>query len=139
MLKVVIDANVWVSSLLADGNARRIRERFEAGQFQVCFAEELLAECRDVMARPKFRQQITPTQSARLLALIQHMAILVELPSAIPPVSRDPKDDPLLACVAAVHCDFLVTGDKDLLSLTEYEGAQIVSPARFLEILGARS
>lgn len=46
----------------------------------------------------------------------------------IPAVSRDRKDDPILA--AALHCsaDYLITGDLDLLALKEYHGIPIIAP-----------
>ena len=135
MLKVVIDTSVWISSLLANGNSRRIREKFEGGQFQLCVAEQLLEECRGVLGRPKFSRQISPMQAARLLELIEHTAAFVQLPSPIPAVSRDPKDDPFLACAAAAECDYLVTGDEDLLVLKQHGRTRIVSPAQFLQAM----
>lgn len=54
---------------------------------------------------------------------------------ALPGVTRDPKDDAILACAVEGEADFVVSGDKDLLVLGVYEGIQVVAPRRFLEIL----
>jgi predicted nucleic acid-binding protein len=50
-------------------------------------------------------------------------------------VTRDPKDDAVVACAQEGEADYIVSGDQDLLVLEEYGDVQIVSPREFLEIL----
>jgi predicted nucleic acid-binding protein len=45
------------------------------------------------------------------------------------PVSRDPDDDHVLACALAAQADLIVSGDRDLLTLREYQGMPILSTA----------
>ena len=47
-------------------------------------------------------------------------------------VCRDPNDDHVLAAALAVKADFIVTGDKDLLSLEVFRGIRIVAARPFL-------
>lgn len=57
---------------------------------------------------------------------------------SIPAVTRDPKDDYLLAYALVGKADYLVTGDKDLLVLqAEIPDFEIVSPRQFSEILSS--
>src|ERR1035438_6302260 len=51
------------------------------------------------------------------------------------PVAPDPKDSFLLALAEASQADFLVTGDKELLSLKHYKSTRIITPAAMIEIL----
>lgn len=53
----------------------------------------------------------------------------------LPGVTRDPKDDPLVACAVEGRAGYLVSGDRDLLDLGEGGGVQVVTPRWFLEIL----
>jgi predicted nucleic acid-binding protein len=46
-------------------------------------------------------------------------------------VCRDPDDDVVLATALAGGCRCIVTGDRDLLVLGEYQGIVIVSPRDF--------
>ena len=46
-----------------------------------------------------------------------------------------PKDSFLLALAEASQSEFLVTGDKELLSLKQHRSSRIVTPAAMLEIL----
>jgi predicted nucleic acid-binding protein len=52
------------------------------------------------------------------------------------PISRDPKDDYLIALGRAASAHVLVTGDDDLLDL-ELPELKIVSPREFLDLLPA--
>jgi len=61
-------------------------------------------------------------------------AEVVEMPQ-IPTVSRDVTDDEFLANSEAAEADYLVSEDKDLLILTEYEGVKIMDTATFLTLL----
>ena len=48
---------------------------------------------------------------------------------------RDPEDDKFLAAATEGKAGYVVSGDKDLLSLKKYRNVQIVRPAAFLKIL----
>jgi putative PIN family toxin of toxin-antitoxin system len=70
----------------------------------------------------------------RVLDLLSE-AELVELPLDIPRVSRDPKDDKFLATAVVGEASYLVSEDRDLLDLGEYQGIKIVEVATFLKFL----
>jgi len=48
--------------------------------------------------------------------------------------SRDPKDNKFLELAKTVRADYLITGDKDLLVLKDFEGCRILKPSEFLLI-----
>jgi uncharacterized protein len=50
-------------------------------------------------------------------------------------VPLDPKDDVIVATAIRAQAEYLVTGDRHLLSLGSYRGIQIVTPRRFLNLL----
>ena len=52
-------------------------------------------------------------------------------------VVRDPDDDMIIGCAIAADADYLVSRDKDLLSLGSHEGISIIAPEAFLQILRA--
>ena len=51
----------------------------------------------------------------------------------------DPFDEMFLRCVLLGNAHYLVTGDKHLLDLTQFGGAEIVPPSQFLQILDERN
>ena len=54
------------------------------------------------------------------------------MPGVVP---RDPDDDKIIACAVAAGAGYLVTRDRDLLSLDRYEAIEIISPETFLRIV----
>ena len=52
------------------------------------------------------------------------------------PHLRDQRDLPVLAAAVGGHADLMVTGDKDLLVLREFQGIGIVNPVEPLRTLG---
>ena len=48
-------------------------------------------------------------------------------------VCRDPDDDKFISCAVDGKCIYIVSGDKDLLSLGRHENVEIVTVAQFLD------
>ena len=53
-------------------------------------------------------------------------------------ICRDPDDDKFIACAIDGHCHYVVSGDKDLLSLKRYGDVKIFTVADFLELFPER-
>jgi predicted nucleic acid-binding protein len=59
----------------------------------------------------------------------------VELPESIPPISRDPDDDRVIACAVIGRADAIASGDRDLLSLKRVGEIPILTATELLEQL----
>ena len=133
-MTVVLDTNVVVAALVAEGLCREVVLRAVRRRV-LASSTGLMDELTETLRR-KFT--ISPA-TATFLAALRKQIQLVE-PGALPKaVCRDPDDDLVLATAVAAHADLIVTGDDDLLVLRTYEGIEIVSPRRFLERLDADS
>jgi predicted nucleic acid-binding protein len=49
-------------------------------------------------------------------------------------ITEDPSDNRILECAAASGSDYLVSGDKHLLKVGQYQRFKIVPPAEFIGI-----
>jgi predicted nucleic acid-binding protein len=78
----------------------------------------------------KFRRDPRPT----LEWLISASHLVVAAPAG-KQRSRDPNDDPYLACALAARAEFIITRDGDVLDLGKPFGIQIVTPRVFLNRL----
>ncbi len=137
-MRVVIDANVWVSAAIRTGPAHRIVQRWltGAGDFEVIICHTLIAEVADVLtARPRMRKWIPLEVAERYVATIQVLADVVEDPAVIGTTTRDVDDDYLVALAREHGADFIVTGDNDLLDWAE-QRPPVITPAAFEELLG---
>jgi predicted nucleic acid-binding protein len=54
---------------------------------------------------------------------------------SLPGVTRDPKDDAVVACAVEGEADYIVSGGQDLLTLGEFRGIRVVTSREFVEIL----
>jgi len=93
----------------------------------------MLAELGDVLSRSKFgntRHQIDEFLSIMVRGSI--LATIVECPKFI---EEDPDDDVVLATALEGRAEYLVSGDKHLLSLREFRGIRIVTVREMLETL----
>ncbi|MCE1171591.1 MAG: putative toxin-antitoxin system toxin component, PIN family [Azovibrio sp.] len=131
---MVIDTNVWISGLLSSSGAPAQVTRWVVRNSQPVFSAETFAELKGRLWRPKFDRYVTLEQRQRFLLDLESIAHWVEVPSAIAAkmLCRDPADDKFLhvALAAGAHC--LITGDQDLLVLSETAsalGVRILSPA----------
>lgn len=86
---------------------------------------------------PKFK--LTPEEQRELLADYLPYCTTVCLPAKPPrvPACRDPRDVPFLELAAVGKGDYLVTGDRDLLSLGGRLSCPIVTPDAFLVSLAS--
>ena len=89
-----------------------------------------------VNKRPHLAHRIVPQRFNRFRDQFRSLAeIIPPIDQPIPRMTRDPKDDYLIAYAVIGEADYLVTGDKDLLVLEQIVGVTIVTPARFADLL----
>ncbi len=128
--KIIIDTNLWISFLISK-NYTQFDEIIFARKFVLIFSEELLVEFLIVIKRPKFRRFFTEEDTENLIETIQEYAEFIAVKSEVR-VCRDEKDNFLLALSKDSNADFLITGDNDLLELSEFESTRIVTILEFL-------
>lgn len=132
-MKLVLDTNVLVAALVADGLCRDLVRR-RVRDHELCTSTPMLKELTATLHR-KFGVKAAEIP---LLEEYRRRATLVE-PAALPaPVSRDPDDDMVLATAIAAKAVVLISGDDDLLCLKSHQGIRILSPRQFLELLDGR-
>jgi uncharacterized protein len=138
---VVLDTNVWLSALLWGGAPDRILQLVEQGELQAIGSDAILDELATTLEKPKLKkrlQQLSLDRNAVMLAVRQTMVVVVAKPLKVPDL-RDPKDEMIIAAAVAGQAAAIISGDKDLLVLVEFQGIPIQSPRDFLETFSART
>lgn len=94
----------------------------------------MLEELADVLTRQQCTKRLAAIgqSGAQVLADYLQVVELIE-PVNIPPTSRDPDDDAILACALAAHADLIVSGDADLLVLKQFQAIPIVTAAQAIQ------
>jgi putative PIN family toxin of toxin-antitoxin system len=128
---IVVDTNVVVSAALWVGSEdRRCFALVARRKCRVAVTDFILREYRFLALRVG-RRECPGRDPNPFLHWIESVALLVEPSPLGKQRSRDPKDDPFLACALASRADFIVTKDKDLLALAKPFGVEIVTPREF--------
>jgi len=132
-MKIVLDSNIFVSSFYWAGNPRKVFERVTNGFDELYITDEILKEIISVMSGNKFNTDVDEVNE--YAKIIESFSIKISSKNIIKNISRDEKDNKILQCGADGNADFIITGDKDLLVLKEYESIKIVKPNEYLEIV----
>jgi predicted nucleic acid-binding protein len=56
-------------------------------------------------------------------------------PSVVPRIAPDPDDDAVIGTAVAAKADSIVTGDRSLLSVAEYQGVRIIGVSEAVQII----
>jgi putative PIN family toxin of toxin-antitoxin system len=133
---VVLDTNVVLSALLFTGGSLvAVRQAWHSGRCRPLASKPTISELVRALAYPKFK--LTSQDQQELLADYLPCCTTLRMPKKAPkvPVCRDPLDGPFLELAMVGKADYLVTGDKDLLSLAHSFACPIVNAERFLDLL----
>lgn len=138
-MRLVLDTNVVASAMLCGGSPRLLLQARRERRVELYTSTPLLAELTDILGRSKFEKKI----AASLLTvdqLVDRYAefALVVRPTPTPRIASDPDDDVVIGTALAAKADLLVTGDRPLISVSEYQGVRIVGVAEALELIVAR-
>jgi len=139
MLKVVLDTNLFVSSLLfKEGLPAQALDAWRDRRYLLVSSPAIISELQATLSYPRIRRKyaITDQDVAGLCALLESDALLV---SGDAPVSgavpEDPADERVLACALDAGADLIVSGDRHLLDLDSFQGVPILTVRAFLERL----
>lgn len=93
----------------------------------------------DRLGRSKFERKIAAS-TLTVDQLVDRYAELAQVvrPTPTPRIASDPDDDVVIGTALAAKADLLVTGDRPLLSVTQYQGVRIVGVAEAMELTAAR-
>jgi len=131
-VRVVLDTNVWISAILLPGaTADRAVLAVLAGKATALISEPLVAEVIRVLGRKFSRDR---EQLARVAIFLNDLAEPVTPRNRVHELSDEP-DNRVLECALAGRADLIVTGDRAMLRLGQYEGIEIISLRAFLERL----
>jgi uncharacterized protein len=142
---VVIDTNLFISAFIGKGNTppHTLLTAWRAQKFSLIMSDDLIAEVAGVLRREKIykRYHIALSEVDEFLNELRNSTEFVTptKPEALPIHSRDRKDDIMFACALAGECDYLITGDNDLLTLSGDQALgklQIITAEEYLKRSG---
>jgi|SRR5271165_3384598 len=139
--RVVIDTNIVISgTIFPTSLPGQLLKSFINGDFEWILTNATFREIRNVISREEILTPYHITQQNTQIFL-DNLEVSAEFVTAIPLVmlplhSRDPKDDILLSAAISGECEYLITGDGDLLVLSgrpELQKLTILTASEYLQ------
>ena len=134
-MRIIIDVNLWVSFGMGK-SLERLRAVLPHPDVELYASTDLNREIAEVVQRPKLKKYLKPDRVSEIFELLAQFANYVDIISASTANFQDAKDNYLLNLADEVQADFLVTGDKLLLELGQYQNTRIISFVDLLIQLG---
>src|SRR3989344_2981588 len=127
-VKVVLDTNIFVSALVFVGKPEKVYRLVLKRKIITYISLPIITEIIEVLTKKFNFNQIKLQQIERK---IKKFFIVVN-PSKVIDKVRDPDDNRVLEAAVEGNCDFIITGDKDLLDLGKFKKIKILTAEEFL-------
>lgn len=138
MIRAVLDTNALVSVVInvTSSVASEIYQSCKEKRFLLIISPSVLSEVDNVLRRKRVMK--SHKRSAReLQEIIKEMT---DVSSIVPgrikiDLVRDLDDNKIISAALEGKADYIVSRDRDLLDLKEYQGIKIITPEKFMGIL----
>ncbi len=134
--RIVVDTNVLISGTLVEiGASARILWAVRHRRVTLVISAEILTEYENAIRRRHIARKYVAIErrAEDLIGFWRGRAVLIENAlSKAGFVPADPKDDVIIATALDGDADYIVSGDRHLTELKEFEGIPILTPAEFV-------
>ena len=130
-MRIVLDTNVLISALGWNGNERAALLETLSDDMDLLLSEDIINEFFHVLSYDKFAN-VSIEKIGLFIEIIMETSIIIDTKTNITIVDDDPDDNRILECAVDRKADCIVSGDKHLLNLGEYQGIKILNSRDFL-------
>ena len=133
-MRIVIDTNVIASAVFFGGRPGQILNLLLHRHLEAVATDKIVAEYQatiDYLLERYGGKHI----KLSIMPIIASMELIPQTEDIH--ICRDPDDDKFISCAVDGKCVYVVSGDKDLLTIGECRGVEIITVAQFLERFNA--
>jgi putative PIN family toxin of toxin-antitoxin system len=134
-MKVVFDTNVLISALITTGKPKELFQMEAERKIQLITSKEILKEFTEVADDPRIRKYVDQQDIIDFLKIIDTAAKITKVKSQFKAINEDPDDDVVLRTAVDGKADYIVSGDKHLLSKGAFRGKRILTVDEILKLL----
>ena len=137
MRKIVLDTNVLISGTFWSGASFKTLERIDKKLDISISSKDILSEYERIIKSEDIAEKVE--NNDLVVSKVSQKAIInsiiVEPKEKLSVVKDDPNDNIILECAQEGKVDYIITNDKHLLRIKEFDGIKIVTPDEFLKII----
>jgi putative PIN family toxin of toxin-antitoxin system len=134
-MRVVFDTNVLISALITTGKPKELFRMAAEGQIQLVLSKGILEEFTEVSNDLRIRKYANQEDIVAFLRVIDRVAKITKVKSRFKVINEDSDDDVVLRTAFDGKADYIVSGDRHLLSLVTFRGIRILTVNEMLTLL----
>lgn len=132
-IRVILDTNIFISGIFWEGNyCSQIIDAWRAGRITLISSLEIVKELVETLR--DFRIAMPEEMIEAWRKMIIENAVLV-VPTQKIEIVADPDDNKFFEAAVAGKAQYIVSQDKAVLKIGEYQQIKTISPTDFLNIL----
>lgn len=141
-LRAVKDSNLFISGLFGkkDAISTQLQDLWINHEFELATSIDIMKEVSRVLQYPKIKKGFHPKDETikRFFRLVFRKSIITKDIYKTDKITNDPADNKFLACALESKADFIISGDKHLRNLKQFQGIKILDAKTFLSLLKER-
>lgn len=131
-VRAVFDTNIWIAGLIWRGGPYRCLMLARVGAVQLVYCPAMTAELTEKL-RTKFKYSEHDIRA--VVYELNRIATRVDISEQLKVVLADPDDDKFIECAVVANAEIVVSEDKHLLELGQYQNIRILSATGLLTSL----
>ncbi len=132
-MKVTADTNFLISATQWDYSvAHKLLKKLILSEAELFITQDILDETLEVLERDF---EYSKSETKNIVGKILLFAKLIESKQKINVIKDDPDDNKVIECAIESSSDYIITYDKHLLKIKEYNSIKILKPEEILKII----
>jgi hypothetical protein len=133
-MRLVLDTNIFISGIFWEGNfCSQIIDKWRDGKIEMISSRKIIEELIETLKDFKIRLDDGEIESWKNMIIENSM--IVEPSEILDIIKEDPEDNKFLETAVEGEADFIISQDKHLLKLKEYNGIKIIKPEDVLKLM----
>jgi len=137
MIKAVIDTNILVSGLISPkASPAKIISLWHERKLVLVISEEILKEVERVLFYPKIftKYHLDKNSIDKYVKIFKAFSEVVKPKVKIKLVKTDESDNKFIEAALVAGAGYIVSGDKHLLEIKEFQGIKVIKADEFLKL-----
>jgi putative PIN family toxin of toxin-antitoxin system len=140
-MKLILDTNIYLSVIIFNSKLEDFYKNLLIEKdLEFYFSTATFTELKEKTQDSKFLHLLSKNRCLETSYISDYLENIAEISVFQEAnyklnICRDPKDNMFLELAKTVAADYLITGDKDLLVLNQFETIKILKPSEFSQVL----
>jgi putative PIN family toxin of toxin-antitoxin system len=129
--RVVIDTNIYISAIFWNGKPREVIDLGRDGKITIFTSLDIENE---IVGKLKTTFKLAEEDVNRILLDFSTFTLPIRINKQLIVVQDDPDDNKFIECAVECRANYIISGDRHLLNLKEYEGIKLIKSSEFLKV-----